>query len=246
MDAARSPGAPARASTPSSTPAPKTSTPSTTCPAPSTGPRWTTPSASPSARCTSRSTPSRPRSAAPRCRRATSPPTSSARCSTSPRLAPAGVLLARRQSQRGAGHHPRRHRLSGHADRRRLQGLARRAGGRAAGLARALHYRVVCGPTGSGKTRLLQALAIQGAQVLDLEALANHRSSVLGHLPGVPQPSQKAFDTLIWAALRGLEPGRARCSWKAKARKSAMCACPIALIDAMRSEPVHRSAAERR
>ena len=76
------------------------------------------------------------------------------------------------------------------------------------GLATRLHYRVVCGPTGSGKTRLLHALAAQGAQVLDLEALANHRSSVLGHIPGVPQPSQKAFDSLIWDALQHFDPAR--------------------------------------
>ena len=69
-------------------------------------------------------------------------------------------------------------------------------------------YRVVCGTTGSGKTRLLQALQAQGAQVLDLEALANHRSSVLGLIPGVAQPSQKAFDSLIWAALRSFDPAR--------------------------------------
>ena len=56
-------------------------------------------------------------------------------------------------------------------------------------------YRVICGPTGSGKTRLLHALAAQGAQVLDLEALAAHRSSVLGHIPGQAQPSQKRFDS---------------------------------------------------
>jgi tRNA 2-selenouridine synthase len=33
-------------------------------------------------------------------------------------------------------------------------------------------FRVVCGATGSGKSRLLEALAAQGAQVLDLEHLA--------------------------------------------------------------------------
>ncbi|PTT80766.1 tRNA 2-selenouridine(34) synthase MnmH, partial [Pelomonas sp. HMWF004] len=33
-------------------------------------------------------------------------------------------------------------------------------------------WQVLCGRTGSGKTRLLQTLAAQGAQVLDLEALA--------------------------------------------------------------------------
>ncbi|TXT41318.1 MAG: tRNA 2-selenouridine synthase [Comamonadaceae bacterium] len=65
-----------------------------------------------------------------------------------------------------------------------------------------LHFKVICGPTGSGKTRLLQALSEQGAQVLDLEDLANHRSSVLGAIPGLVQPSQKRFETLIWDKLR--------------------------------------------
>jgi len=37
-------------------------------------------------------------------------------------------------------------------------------------------FRVVCGATGSGKSRLLAALAAQGAQVLDLERLARHRA----------------------------------------------------------------------
>ncbi|HSS27131.1 MAG TPA: tRNA 2-selenouridine(34) synthase MnmH [Usitatibacter sp.] len=62
-------------------------------------------------------------------------------------------------------------------------------------------YRVVCGPTGSGKSRLLEALARAGAQVLDLEALAAHRGSVLGELPEAPQPSQKAFETSLWTLL---------------------------------------------
>ena len=62
-------------------------------------------------------------------------------------------------------------------------------------------YRVLCGRTGSGKTRLLQALRDSGAQVLDLEALAHHRGSVLGGLPDQPQPSQKHFDTRVWQSL---------------------------------------------
>src|SRR3989442_2369856 len=69
-------------------------------------------------------------------------------------------------------------------------------------------FRVVCGATGSGKSRLLAALAAQGAQVLDLERLACHRGSVLGDLPGEPQPSQKMFDSLVWSALRRLDPER--------------------------------------
>jgi tRNA 2-selenouridine synthase len=72
----------------------------------------------------------------------------------------------------------------------------------------ALRWRVICGRTGSAKSRLLQAVKAQGAQVLDLEALAHHRGSILGPLPGQPQPSQKAFETRLWQALRGFDPSQ--------------------------------------
>jgi tRNA 2-selenouridine synthase len=65
-----------------------------------------------------------------------------------------------------------------------------------------LAFRVICGTTGSGKSRLLTSLAREGAQVLDLEQLAAHRGSVLGGLPGEPQPSQKMFESRIWQKLR--------------------------------------------
>ncbi len=73
-----------------------------------------------------------------------------------------------------------------------------------------LRYKlhVVCGATGSGKSRLLEALGEAGAQVLDLEVLAAHRGSVLGELPDAPQPSQKSFETAIWTALSGFDPKR--------------------------------------
>lgn len=69
-------------------------------------------------------------------------------------------------------------------------------------------FVVLCGRTGSGKTRLLHALRAAGQQVLDLEAIARHRGSVLGALPDQPQPSQKAFDTALWQALVALDPAR--------------------------------------
>ena len=65
-----------------------------------------------------------------------------------------------------------------------------------------LSFRVICGTTGSGKSRLLSSLASEGAQVLDLEQLASHRGSVLGSIPGEPQPSQKMFESRIWQKLR--------------------------------------------
>src|SRR5690606_30585510 len=69
-------------------------------------------------------------------------------------------------------------------------------------------FHVLCGPTGSGKSRLLRHLAAQGAQVLDLEQLANHRGSVLGNLPDTPQPAQKRFESSIWHLMRGFNPAR--------------------------------------
>lgn len=69
-------------------------------------------------------------------------------------------------------------------------------------------FRVICGPTGSGKTRILQAIGQQGGQILDLETLASHKGSVLGELPDTQQPSQKAFETLLWQNLKALAPDK--------------------------------------
>jgi tRNA 2-selenouridine synthase len=97
-------------------------------------------------------------------------------------------------------------------------------------------FRVVCGPTGSGKSRLLGALAARGAQVLDLEALAGHRGSVLGLVPGSTQPSQKAFDSRIWNRLRGFDP--ARPVWvESESKKVGDVRVPEALIERMRAAP---------
>jgi tRNA 2-selenouridine synthase len=71
-----------------------------------------------------------------------------------------------------------------------------------------LRFQVLCGTTGSGKSRLLQALSAAGAQVLDLEELAEHRGSVLGLLPGTEQPTQKRFETLLWEKLRRFDHHR--------------------------------------
>jgi len=101
-------------------------------------------------------------------------------------------------------------------------------------LAARLHYRVICGPTGAGKTRLLHALAAEGAQVLDLEGLANHRSSVLGVIPGVPQPTQKRFDTLVWEKLRSFDPARP-VFVESESKKVGNVAVPESLMAAMRA-----------
>ena len=65
-----------------------------------------------------------------------------------------------------------------------------------------LRLVVLCGQTGTAKTRILQAMAQQGAQVLDLEGLARHKGSMLGAWPGQPQPSQKQFETALYTELQ--------------------------------------------
>lgn len=50
---------------------------------------------------------------------------------------------------------------------------------------------IIHGPTGSGKTDILQELDQLGAQVIDLEGIAKHRGSAFGYLPGVEQPTNE-------------------------------------------------------
>lgn len=96
----------------------------------------------------------------------------------------------------------------------------------------ALRCVVLVGPTGSGKTRLLNALDQAGAQTLDLEQLASHRGSLLGALPGIAQPSQKRFDTLLAARLRAFDASQA-VYVEAESRKIGSVALPPALLQAM-------------
>jgi len=66
--------------------------------------------------------------------------------------------------------------------------------------------KVISGLTGVGKTKLLKLAANQGVQILDLEALAKHKGSLLGDDPAAPQPKQKSFESSIWLAIKDLDP----------------------------------------
>jgi tRNA 2-selenouridine synthase len=99
-----------------------------------------------------------------------------------------------------------------------------------------LDFRVIHGPTGSGKSRLLGALERAGAQVLDLEALAAHRGSVLGNLPDRPQPSQKMFESLLLKELSTLEAERP-VFVEGESKKIGELQVPEALMARMRASP---------
>ena len=100
----------------------------------------------------------------------------------------------------------------------------------------AFSYQVICGRTGSGKSRLLDALSRSGKQVLDLEKLAMHKGSVLGDLPGDLQPPQKLFESHLWAALSQFDPARP-VYVEAESRKIGSLRVPEALIERMRGSP---------
>ncbi|WP_429205500.1 tRNA 2-selenouridine(34) synthase MnmH [Massilia sp. UYP11] len=100
----------------------------------------------------------------------------------------------------------------------------------------ALDLRVVCGTTGSGKSRLLETLDGIGAQVLDLEKLAAHRGSVLGHLPNELQPSQKMFESLVWDKLRRFDPAKP-VFVESESKKVGNLRVPDAVMARMRASP---------
>jgi tRNA 2-selenouridine synthase len=102
-------------------------------------------------------------------------------------------------------------------------------------------FVVVCGLTGSGKSRLLHALDEVGAQVLDLEGYAKHRGSLLGDHPQDPQPSQKAFDSEVLAALEQFDAERP-VFVESESRKIGIVQLGDALLSAMRAAPCVRLA----
>lgn len=91
------------------------------------------------------------------------------------------------------------------------------------------------GYTGTAKTALLPLLAERGVQVLDLEALAAHRGSLLGAMPG-GQPSQKAFESRLAMALAALDPARPVVV-EAESSKIGGLNLPPSLWEAMKAAP---------
>jgi len=71
-----------------------------------------------------------------------------------------------------------------------------------------LKYVVICGPTGSGKTNFLKSLKERGAQVIDLEGVANHKGSILGDNLKTPQPTQKIFEGLMALEAGNIDPDK--------------------------------------
>lgn len=90
--------------------------------------------------------------------------------------------------------------------------------------------------TGSGKTLLLKQLYDAGEQVLDFEALANHKGSVLGvNNDNRVQPSTKLFETRIAEKLRSFTESKP--VWvESEGRRIGSVQIPNALFDQVKSK----------
>lgn len=108
-----------------------------------------------------------------------------------------------------------------------------------------LQINVIGGLTGSGKTSILHALKENGEQVLDLEAIANHRGSSFGVIS--KQPSNEQFVNELAVRWACFDPKRP--VWiEDESRMIGQCFLPEEIFRQMRSAPVYmieRSQSER-
>ena len=91
---------------------------------------------------------------------------------------------------------------------------------------------VLGGMTGSGKTEILGALRNMGEQVLDLEALANHRGSSFGALGQPPQPTNEQFWNTI--AMEWVKFDSTKALWvEAESKSLGLCRIPQEIFEQM-------------
>lgn len=72
------------------------------------------------------------------------------------------------------------------------------------------HYNllILSGMTGSGKTQILEMLRQKGEQIIDLEALANHKGSAFGSIGMIAQPTYQQFENDLFFNLDSLDSNR--------------------------------------
>jgi tRNA 2-selenouridine synthase len=96
-----------------------------------------------------------------------------------------------------------------------------------------MNFEIVCGPTGSGKTKFLYD---SGRPFLDLEKIANHRGSAFGSYES-PQPHQANFEnTMALEILRlSKENSKATILLESESRMIGRCVVPDSLISKIKN-----------
>jgi len=93
------------------------------------------------------------------------------------------------------------------------------------------------GFTGGGKTEILNALHTYGAQVLDLEHLANHKGSAFGGIGQAQQPTTEQFENLIATQCAQIDPFQPLYV-EDESRNVGRCSIPLPFWEQMRSAPL--------
>jgi len=97
--------------------------------------------------------------------------------------------------------------------------------------------QVLGGFTGSGKTQLLETWRHSGKQIIDLEALANHRGSAFGLSYGDSQPTTEHFENRLAICLAALDMNQI--IWvEDESRQIGNCTIPNGFFDAMKTAPL--------
>jgi len=96
---------------------------------------------------------------------------------------------------------------------------------------------ILGGYTGSGKTEILQALAGEGEQVVDLEGLARHKGSAFGAMGQKEQLPTEHFENLLFDRWLDLSTGKTL--WlEDESKMIGRNVIPDELFEAMREAPV--------
>lgn len=96
---------------------------------------------------------------------------------------------------------------------------------------------IVSGGTGCGKTELLQLLKKSGRQVINLEALANHRGSAFGKIPNAKQPTNEMLLCLLIQEVLKLDLDYP-IYVESESKKIGQCELPDAFFSYMRNSPI--------
>jgi tRNA 2-selenouridine synthase len=94
-------------------------------------------------------------------------------------------------------------------------------------------FVVIAGPTGNGKTLLLEKLEKSGENIINLEKLANHYGSVLGDI-NLIQPTQKSFETHLLYSLSKLDAKKI-CFIESESKKIGKLSIPDILLKKIRN-----------
>lgn len=98
-------------------------------------------------------------------------------------------------------------------------------------------FVVLGGKTGSGKTLILNQLAMLGEQVIDLEKLANHKGSAFGALGEESQPTVEQFENNLFAELSKMEVDK-RIWVENESRNIGKVFVPAGFFDKFKSSPL--------